>query len=294
MPVVSDKGNWKNRLNTIVADFIATCFGQRMNYIARYYSHRHRIPNFKDPKDLSERVLSSMLSKEFLKYAPYADKVKVREYISSKGFSNLLIKQYGAWPNASLIPWNELPERFILKANNGCGGHLICTDKSKLIIPKTIELMNKTLEKDVKRLKYTEPHYCAIKPLILCEELLGDGITLPTDYKFLCIKGKVEVILTISEREKGTKKWTFDKNWQVLPYIISEDSINDKPRKPEHLKEMVEIAEKLSEDFDFVRVDLYDFQGKIYFGELTFSPLGGIFGSFSTEAIEILGRKFEE
>ena len=81
MPIVEDKGNWRSQLNSKLADIIANVLGQRMNYTIRYFSHRHRLPNFKHPKDLSERILASMLSKDFLKYADYADKVKVRDYV---------------------------------------------------------------------------------------------------------------------------------------------------------------------------------------------------------------------
>lgn len=293
MPVVQDKGNWRSQLNSKVADWIASILGQKMNYIIRYYSHRGHLPNFKHPKDLSERILSSMLSKDFLKYAPYADKVKVHDYIKSKGLEDILIKQYGAWSDANEIPFNELPNRFILKANNGSGGHVICTDIKNLNIPEVILKMNATL-KEVSHLRNTEPHYCAIEPKILCEALLGDGTILPVDYKFHCIKGKVVDIFVVCERENGAKYCTLDKNWDWLPYTLPEYMPKAKPQKPEHLQEMLELAEKLSEDFDFVRVDLYDFQGKVYFGELTFSPWGGVMNSYTNEALELLGKKFEE
>ena len=293
MSIVKDKGNWRNQLNSRIADFIANVLGQRMNYTIRYYSHRGHLPNFKHPKDLSERILASMLSKDFLKYADYADKVKVRDYVKAKGLENILLKQFGAWEDAKQIPFDQLPNRFILKANNGSGGHYICTDKSKIDEANVIERMNATL-KEASHLRNTEPHYCAIKPMILAEELMGDGTILPTDYKFHCIKGKVADVFVVCERESGAKYCTLDTNWKPLPYTKAEFMPSVIPEKPEHLNEMVKLAEKLSSDFEFVRVDLYDFNGKIYFGELTFSPWGGIMNSYSNEGIEIMGRKFEE
>lgn len=293
MPIVSDKSSWKHLFNAKFADLVANIMGQRVNYAIRYYSHRHRFPDFQHPKDLSERILSSMLSKEFLKYADYADKVKVRDYIKSKGLGHILLEQYGAWEDASLIPFDQLPGRFILKANNGSGGHVICTDKTQLNISEIIKVMNKTL-KESSHLRKTEPHYCAIKPLILAEELLGDGIVLPIDYKFHCIKGKIADAFIVCEREVSAKYCTLDKDWNPLPYTLPEYEPSKIPDRPEHLKEMIEIAEILSADFDFVRVDLYDFKGKVYFGELTFSPWGGIMNSYSQEGLDILGRKFED
>lgn len=293
MPVVEDKGNWRSQLNSKIADFIANVMGQRVNYMIRYYSHRGHLPNFKNPKDLSERILASMLSKDFLKYADYADKVKVRKYVKAKGLDDILLEQFGAWEDASQIPFDRLPERFILKANNGSGGHVICTNKSKLNIQETIAKMNATL-KDAIHLKNTEPHYCAIKPLILAEQLLGDGKVLPVDYKFHCIKGKVADAFIVCERENGAKYCTLDRNWNPLPYTLPEYMPKQIPPKPEHLTELVNIAEILSSDFEFVRVDLYDFEGKIYFGELTFSPWGGIMNSYTNDALETLGQMFED
>lgn len=280
-------------MNSKLANIIANVLGQRVNYTIRYYRHRGHLPNFKHPKDLSERILSSMLSKDFLKYADYADKVKVREYVKAKGLEGILLKQFGAWENASQIPFDQLPNRFILKANNGSGGHYICTDKSKIDILTVVKNMDATLL-EVSHLRNTEPHYCAIKPMILAEELMGDGATLPTDYRFHCIKGKVADVFVVCGRESGAKYCTLDTNWQQLPYTKPEFMPASMPPKPEHLKEMVTLAETLSSDFEFVRVDLYDFDGKIYFGELTFSPWGGIMNSYSNEGVEILGRKFDE
>ena len=290
---VRDAGTKMNRLHSRVADIISIVLGQRVNYMLRYYSNRHRFPNLRHPKDLSERILSSMLSKDFLKYADYADKVKVRDYIKSKGLENILLKQYGAWERAEDIPFDTLPEKFILKANNGSGGHVICTDKSKLNIPETIEKMNGTL-KGASHLRNTEPHYCAIKPMILCEELLGDGVNLPIDYKFTCVQGKIADVFVVSEREEGAKYSTMDADWKVLPYTKKEFMPVNIPPKPVHLKEMIEIAKTLSVDFEFVRVDLYDSKEGIYFSELTFSPWGGIMNSYTDEAIKIIGNMFAD
>lgn len=293
MPIVSDKMRWRNRLNSALASLIGQIFGQKYNYIVRYYSHRHRLPNLKEPKDLSERLLSAMLSKDFIKFANYADKVKVRDYIKEKGLGKFLIPQFGNWADAKDIPFETLPNRFILKANNGSGGHYICINKKDLDIPFVVKKMNDTL-KNVKHLKNTEPHYCAIEPRILCEALLGSGDILPVDYKFHCINGKVADIFVVCEREDGAKYCTLDTNWQPLPYTLPKYLPKVIPSKPNNLEEMIRIAEILSTDFEFVRVDLYEFEGKIYFGELTFSPWGGIMNSYSNEGISILGRKFEE
>lgn len=288
---VKDSGSIMNHIHSAIADKISVVFGQRMNYVLRYFSNRHRFPNFKHPKDLSERILSAMLSDDFLRYADYADKVKVRDFVKSKGLEHILLQQYGAWESASQIPFDTLPESFILKANNGSGGHIICTDKSQLDIKGTIVKMDSVL-KGIEHLRYTEPHYCAIKPMILCEELLGDGVNLPTDYKFTCVQGKIADVFVVSERENGAKYSTMDTKWNELPYTKKEFKPTNVPPKPKHLNEMIEIAKALSADFEFVRVDLYDTDDSIFFSELTFSPWGGIMNSYTNEAIKIIGNMF--
>lgn len=292
MAIIIDKGTWRNRVNDFFADIVSIIFGRRINYTLRYYHHRKRLPSFRHPKDLSERVLSSMLKESFLNYADYADKVKVQNYVREKGLGHILLKQYAYWKQSDDIDFSILPSRFILKTNNGCGGHFVCTDKTKIEEKIVRQLMAEDM--DVTKLARTEPHYAKIDPLIFAEELMGDGINLPEDYKFYCINGKVDHVMVICERKDGGRKViTLDKNWTVLNYV-PKDKMPDKiPTKPSNFDVMVEYAERLSSDFEFVRVDLYDVEGRIYFGELTFSPNGGLFYSYTTEAIDIIGSHFK-
>lgn len=293
MKEIYDKGSFANRVNTFFADLIASVFGARLNYKIRYYHQRHHFPNFKNPQDLSERILAAMLKQEFLKYADYADKIKVRDYVKSKGLENILLHQYGQWEKAEDINWDELPGRFIIKANNGCGGHLICTDKATLDIARVNSLMDGLLQVD--KLSRVEPHYAYIEPKILAEELMGDGVTLPEDYKFYCINGKVDHVMVVGDRESGKRKViTMSPDWKVLPYVRENLMPSSIPSKPDNFSLMLEYAEKLSSDFEFVRVDLYNISGTIYFGELTFSPNGGLMYSYTNEAIKEIGGHFKK
>lgn len=292
MKEIKDQGDWRSRLNSKIAPIIANVLGKRTIFAIRYYSHRHRFPNLKNPKDLSERILSAMLKKDFLKMADFADKVKVRKYVEEKGLGSILLEQYGAWKDANQIPFDSLPEKFILKANNGSGGHIICTNKSILNIPEIIDKMNSTLEEEAYILKNTEPHYSAIKPMILAEELMGDGTYLPVDYKFFCVQGQVVLIFIVVDREFGSKYCTLNLDWKPLDFICEAKATSTIPPKPNNINEMVKVAEILSSDFDFVRVDLYDYNGKVRFGELTFTPEGGIMSYFKDRAIQEIGKKF--
>lgn len=292
MKEINDDGNLLQRLHNKASVIVAKWLGDRFNYSLRYYRNRHHWPNFKHPKDLSERILASMLSPDFVKYADLADKVKVRDYVKSKGLGSILLEQYGSWPDANLINWDSLPDKFILKANNGCGGHIVCTDKSSLDKTMVVSKMNDVM--NISKLSLTEPHYAAIEPRILAEELMGDGIVLPEDYKLMCINGKVDHIMVIGGRESGATKCTMSPEWEMLHYMSHIDKLpKEKPEKPKHLAEMIKIAEVLSSDFEFVRVDLYDLGDKVYFGELTFSPNGGLMYSYTNEAIQEIGRHFK-
>ena len=252
--------------------------GRFFAYNIKYYQTRHKFPNLIKPKDLSENILSTMLTKDYWDYSYYADKVAVREYIKSKGLGDLLLDVYGVWDNADEIDFEKLPEKFALKPNNGSGGHFICYDKAQI---KDIEGLRKKMNHALilgENYKW-EPHYYKIPPKLYAEELIETkSHVAPVDYKFMCINGKIGECLIILERtEDSHKVIRVDENGKILPYTIEKYLSSKKNfEKPKHWEEMVSIAKLLSEDFKCVRVDLYEYKDKVYFGELTFTPAGGI------------------
>jgi len=286
----------RSKFNRMLFPFYKHCgtWGRRRGMALKYYYARGKWPNLDNPQDLSEKVLVSMCQPEFLQYADLADKVKVHGYIKSKGLEHILLKQYKVWDSPSEITLKEiekLPEKFILKPNNGSGGHVYCRDKKTLDLEKA----KHTLQEALDRAKdyYFEPHYLKIEPKVYAEQLLdlGEGKVL-TDYKFHCIKGEIVDVFLAGENAKGERKYaTVDLDWNVLPYTREAYLLEPLPEKPSCLDEMVKYAKILSEDFNFVRVDFYEYEGKVYFSELTFSPWGGYFYSYTEEALDILGRK---
>ena len=260
-----------------------------------YRCLRGHWPNFRHPEDLSERILASMHKKSFRKFADLADKVKVRDYIRSKGLDDILLEVYGVWDDARKIDFSQLPNQFALKPNNGSGGHFFCKDKSKIDVAALIPQMNQAMVLD--RIGYVfEPHYKYIEPRIYCEELIDTGSEKwPTDYKFTCINGQIADIFVAVERETGSTKYcTMSTDWTPLDYTKKSYLPDKLPARPVHLDRMIEIAKILSSDFEFVRVDLYEYKNKVFFSELTFSPWGGMMYSYTDEAIRILGRKFHD
>lgn len=269
--------------------------GARLNYSLRYFHNRMYFPSFKNPKDLSERILASMLSPSFKQYAKFVDKVEVRNYVLGKGLGDILLEHYGVWKNPKDIDFSILPEKFALKTNNGVGNHIFCRDKSSLdeenCIKRLIDNFNITESVEAG----LEPQYKQIPPLVFCEELIDTGNeSWPVDYKFTCINGVPDHVFLAMEREKEVKYGTFDLDWNVLPYTKKEFRPKSYPSKPKYLKEMADIARILSKDFEFVRVDLYEQGDRIIFGELTFSPWGGLMYSYTNESLKLLGNKFLE
>lgn len=277
------------RSSVVLSTIVGKLFGEKVNYRLKYFHNRGHLPNFSQPKDISEYMLSTMLNPAFDQYAKYADKERVREYVSECGLDHILLKHYGVWDRPEDIEWDKLPQKFILKANNGCANHVICKDKEKLDKQKAIETLNINIQNG---LNSAERHYRAIKPLVFAEELLDTGSDkLPTDYKIMCINGEPDHFFVACEREVSARYETYDFQWEKLPYTKKEFLPHVQIDRPQHIEELKEYAKKLSHIFPVVRVDFYEFEGSIYFSELTFSPWGGFLYSYTNRSILEMGKK---
>lgn len=208
-----------------------------------------------------------------------ADKYKVRDYVKEKIGSEHLAELYLVTEKLTYSDYEKLPTSFVIKTNHGAGNTKIVYDKTQENFPALIKYFNK----EVKR-KYgnigQEYFYNKIPPLIIAEELLLDSNKeLPTDYKFHCFNnaGDTKIFVhCIRGRFDNRMETVYDENWQLLPLTFRGRKRQTKPLpEPPNFAKMKEIAKKLSEDFAYVRVDLYNLNGKIYFGELTFTPGAG-------------------
>jgi hypothetical protein len=281
------------KLKSKISNITASLLGRKFSYRLRYYHNRGRWPNLKHPQDLSEILISRILTNDFEKYARYADKIEVRKYIIEKGLGDHLLEHYHYWDDASKITWDDLPDKFVLKTSNGAGGKdiFICRDKRTFDLENAKQQLAKALKKEYKY----EKQYNVYQPRVICEELIDTGgDAWPTDYKFTCIHGQPVDVFVGTGREQGVKFCTRNLDWSVLNNTKPSYLPKVDPEKPKHLEEMVEIAKILSADFDFVRVDLYEYKDNVYFGELTFSPWGGIMYSYTDEAIKEYGRLLRE
>lgn len=252
-----------------------------------YYRKRGRVPDFDNPTDFSEKVMSDILYRRNDDFYRCADKVLVKDYVASKGLGHIVPKCYGVWDSASEIDWDALPDKFALKINHGCGYNLFCRDKSTFDRKAASAKLDYWLHKPY---GFLETHYLKIEPKIFAEEFLDDMGNHPVDYRIYCFHGRPFVIdATICPNNDQLARfphYIFDTDWNYMPQY-SQRVYNDPERlpRPENFDQMLEYAHKLSEDFDMVRVDLYNFAGKIYFGELTFTPSRGSFAQFNDVAL---------
>jgi hypothetical protein len=282
------------------------------SYVKHYFKKAtNKKLNLKDPKDYNEKIQWLKIYSDISQWSDLADKYKVREYIEQCGLSDILVTLYGVWEKAEEIDFGLLPDRFVLKANNSCGRVILVKDKNQLDIDETRELLNKWV-KEKKGLISFEPHYWNIDRRIIAEELLQDNSTKGLsssliDYKFWCIHGEPIIIMILYDRDNMTigsegenssshvRASVYDLEWNLQPEIIAGPLANDMPLiipKPKCFDEMITICRILSKPFPQVRVDLYEVNNRVYFGELTFTPGGGM-DYFSSEYFMKMGQKMD-
>lgn len=262
------------------------------------YKREFRKPlNWKAPIDLNEKINWLKFYSDTAKWTLLTDKYRVREYVKSCGLEHLLVKLYGKWDNVKDIDWEQLPNKFIMKTNNGSGDVFICEDKSKLNINKCKRHFNALMRKTF-GYEMGEPHYKKIKPCIIAEELL-DVKKQPIvsssliDYKIWSFDGKPAYIWACFNRTPhSVEVGIYDLDWNFHPEYSRSTShyvLSHSIPKPKSLDKMLEAASVLSKGFPELRVDLYEVDGKPYFGELTFTSAGGINNFYTDEFLKILG-----
>lgn len=225
------------------------------------------------------------------------DKYAVRKYVESKGLGDILVKLYGHYKNVNDVPFSKLPNSFVIKTTHGGGGLnvVVVPDKSKLDTEELKQKLSFSEDRVASNGGGREWAYYGLKTGIIVEQLLVNkqnpeaGVN---DYKIFCYNGHAKYIIVDVDRFIGHKRNFYNRKWQNL-HVTSDCPPSDReiPR-PENLEELLQVAEKLSKGFPYVRVDLYDVDGKIYFGELTFYPWSG-YVQFSPDSFDkLLGKHF--
>ena len=248
-------------------------------FLEKYYkSIFHNTLDLKSPKTFNEKLQWLKLYDRRPEYTMMVDKYRVRDYIAKKIGGKYLIPLLGVWDDPNEIDFECLPDKFVLKCNHNSGlGMCICKDKSKLNISEVKRNLRKGLSQNY-YLTGREWPYKDVPRKIIAEKFISDSKANLVDYKFFCFNGAVECVMLCTDRESGdTKFYFFDKHWNLCRYNIRGKNA---PKgftlpKPEHLEEMFSIAKELSQEIPFVRFDLYNVDGIIYFGEMTFFPQSG-------------------
>lgn len=262
---------------------LLTDISPKLNTKFYYYLTFKKPLNLKNPRTLDEKI-------QWLKFNTYyknplvtqcADKYKVRDYVSECGCADILNELYYVYDDPEQINWAKLPDKFVLKWNFGCGQNFICSDKSMYN-----EHAVKQMLKDWKKERNTfykfraEMQYKNIVPKLLCERLIEtEGGTLPKDYKLYCFNGRPDCALVCTNREVGHPDfYFFDRQWNLKRYNKTGLSApeNFSLPKPLNFEKLFNYAAILSKPFPFVRADFYLEHGRVIFGELTFTPAGGL------------------
>lgn len=219
------------------------------------------------------------LKLEWLKYfdrnplmVTCADKIKVKDYVAEIIGDEYITKTLQVYDNANDIDFGELPSKFVLKTNNASSTNIIIKDKSKIDIPQIRKKLNKWLACRTFGKKEHEWHYLRIKPKILCEEFIdtpnGDDLS---DFKIFCLNGIARFVWKdIGRYTTNKSRAIFDINWKRIDMTLFTKNYDGEVPKPKNYEKMVKLAEKLSKPFKEVRIDFYNIDGKIYFGEMTF------------------------
>lgn len=277
-------------------------FVAKVRYFARF---RKRL-NLKNPKDLNEKILWLAINSDTREWSRLADKYRVREFVHECGLDEILVPFYGVWDKASEICFDKLPQSFIVKSNNGSCSNLIVKDKSQITKELFFEKIKELERKNVLVTGVGDLHYLRIKSIIMIEGLLvNDGWSKQyssslIDYKIWCFNGKAQYTMIVMNRavktKDGAELLVYDRDWNPHPeYIkLTDDfSVASTMPKPNNYDKMISIAERLSKDFPVVRVDLYNLDGQMFFGEMTFTSLGGMMDYYTPEFLRMCGDKID-
>lgn len=250
----------------------------------RYLTTSYRLtfgkkPNLDNPVTYSEKLQWLKLYDRNPDYVDMVDKKKVKSLVAELIGEEYVVPTLGTWEKAEDINFSILPDRFVLKCNHDSGGIVICKDKTKLDEKKAIDKLSKCLKHNGYWYGREWP-YKNVEPCIIAEPYLEDTITqeLP-DYKFFVFSGKVRAMFIATERfssKEETKFDFYDDQFNHLPFVQGHPNSNKPIIKPNSFDKMKELAEIIAKDLVHARVDFYEVDGRIYFGEITFFHFSGL------------------
>lgn len=256
----------------------------------------HRFwPNFVNPRLFSEKVVSRMLHNRSPQLTLLNDKLRVRTFVEAKVGADYLVPLLWSGDDPDKIPFDQLPSNFVIKATHGGDYNILVKDKASIDKNEIRLKLSKWLKEnycDDFRLGI-EWGYKHINPSIIIEKYLETDGHPPIDYKFYCFSGRVEVLTMHFDRFIEHKTKAFDRNFEPHEFRYHFPHWTGECQRPQNFEEMIRLAETLSEEFDFMRIDLYNIKGSIYFSEFT-PYTGGVSTKFLPREQDILlGEKWK-
>lgn len=263
-----------------------------------YWAILHKKLDLRYPKTFNEKLQWLKIYDRKPEYTVMVDKYAAKQYVADRIGEQYIIPTLGVWENFDDIDFESLPNQFVLKCTHDSGGLVVCKDKSKLDKVAAKE----KIEKSLKRNYYwsgREWPYKNVPPRIIAEKYMSDSqgtngeeISLK-DYKFYCFNGEPQYLYISDHMDDHTKaRISFaNKEWEKAPFGRTDYKEFEKlPEKPQHFQDMIKLTQILSEKIPFLRVDLYEINNQIYFGELTFHPCSGFMPFKPEEWDEKLGE----
>ncbi len=268
-------------------------------YLEIMYRRYHKTKlHLSAPEKFTEKLQWLKLHDRRPLYTKLVDKYEVKKIVSDQIGSKYVVPLLGVWDTPEAINWEKLPEKFVVKTTHygGSSGVIVCKSKKKLDIPQAIVKLQRNLKQNAFLFGREWP-YKGVRPRIIAEQLIEiEGVNDIPDYKWYCFDGKPTYCQVIQNRSKHETIDFFDANWQHCDFVglnSKANNANQLPRRPICLREQIEIASQLSKGIPFVRIDLYEAKGKVYFGEFTFYPGSG-FGSFRPPEFDfVLGKMID-
>jgi hypothetical protein len=265
---------------------IAVLFPDKLYIKYDYFLNTGKKLNLKNPQTFSEKLQWLKLYNQKPEYTKMVDKVAVKEYVGKIIGEKYIIPTLGIWKTFDKINFEKLPNQFVLKTTHDSGGIVICKDKNTFNAKAAKKKLNRRLKQKI-YYKLREWPYKNVNPQILAERYMANNTESELkDYKFFCFNGEVKFCQVIANRSSNETIDFYDINWKhqefMEPVLDGVTHAKERHNKPKQFKEMIDIATILSKDTPFLRIDLYEINGNIFFGEITFFPTRGM-GLFSPE-----------
>jgi hypothetical protein len=258
-----------------------------------YDSRIHEPIDWESPKKYTEKIQWRKLYFQDERTTNYSDKILVRDFIRESIGEEYLIPVLGEWETFDEIDFESLPSSFVLKTNHGSGTNIIVKDKTQLDKKTAETLLNGWMKTDFGYSHGFELHYSGINRKIYAEQYIDFNGNDLEDYKFLCFNGKAYYCWVDVDRNGDHKRNVYDMEWNLQPWGQAKKNTEREIPKPTNFEMMITLAEKLATGFSHVRVDLYNVNGKIYFGELTFTNGSGYDLIYPREYDNHLGSLWE-